>query len=165
MKTKIVMLLTIPLLFTGCASILDGGPKTVQISSNPQGAKVTVFDKKGKEISANTTPTTLVLDRGGFYSAASYKLHFEMPGYYPYETEVNSSLDGWYFGNIIFGGFIGILIVDPATGDMWTLTPRQVNCNFVATDSALTPEEIKAAELRANPAPAIKPASTKGSGK
>jgi hypothetical protein len=30
-------------------------------------------------------------------------------------------MDGWYIGNILFGGVIGFLIVDPATGAMWKL--------------------------------------------
>jgi hypothetical protein len=30
-------------------------------------------------------------------------------------------MDGWYIGNILFGGLIGILIVDPLTGAMWKL--------------------------------------------
>ena len=159
MKNKIAVLLTIPLLFTGCASIIDGGPKTVQINSNPEGAKVTIFNKAGKEVSVNTTPASIALKRGGFYSTEDYKLHFEMPGYYPYETHVASSIDGWYLGNVIFGGFIGILIVDPATGDMWTLSPRELNCNLVSSATSLTPEELKAAELKANPVPETHPSS------
>ena len=157
MRNQIVALLIIPLLFTGCASILDGGTKTVQINSNPEGATVTIFNKAGKEISVNTTPASIALNRGGFYSTEDYKLHFEMPGYYPYEAHVASSIDGWYFGNIIFGGLIGILIVDPATGDMWTLSPRELNCNLVSSATSLTPEQLKAAELNANPVSKSKP--------
>jgi PEGA domain len=158
MKTKTLTILAIvPLLFTGCASIIDGGPKTVQINSNPAGAKVTIFNKAGKEVSVNTTPATIALNRGGFYSTENYRFHFEMPGYYPYETHVKSSIDGWYFCNIIFGGALGILIVDPATGDMWTLSPREVDCNLVSSSTPLTPDELKAAELKANPVSEVKP--------
>jgi hypothetical protein len=39
---------------------------------------------------------------------------------------VEGQVNGWYFGNIIFGGLIGLLAVDPATGAMYTLQPRQV---------------------------------------
>jgi hypothetical protein len=35
-------------------------------------------------------------------------------------------VNGWYFGNIIFGGLIGLLAVDPATGAMYTLKPDAV---------------------------------------
>jgi hypothetical protein len=137
MKPKLIFIpiLTIPLLFSGCASILDSGPKTVQLHSNPEGAKVTIFNKAGSEVSVNTTPSIVTLERGGFYSTENYRLVFEMPGYRPYEAHVESELDGWYLGNIIFGGVIGILIVDPATGDMWTLSPREVDCNLVPTQT------------------------------
>lgn len=30
-------------------------------------------------------------------------------------------MDGWYWGNILFGGLIGMLAVDPATGAMYKL--------------------------------------------
>jgi len=155
MKSKFILFFSLlPILFTGCASIVDGGPKLVQINSNPLGAKVTVFDKTGKEISVLTTPASVALKRcHGFLSGEDYKLVFENAGYYPYETHIKSTVDGWYFGNIIFGGLIGIVIVDPATGAMFTLSPREVNHNLVSSAVALTPQEIAAADLKANPAP------------
>lgn len=30
-------------------------------------------------------------------------------------------LNGWYFGNILFGGAIGMQIIDPATSAMWKI--------------------------------------------
>jgi len=36
-------------------------------------------------------------------------------------------LNGWYIGNLLFGGLIGLLIVDPLTGAMWTLDPKDIN--------------------------------------
>lgn len=30
-------------------------------------------------------------------------------------------VDGWYFGNLLLGGFLGMLIIDPATGAMWKI--------------------------------------------
>ena len=38
-------------------------------------------------------------------------------------------MDGWYIGNILFGGLIGMLIVDPATGAMYNL-PDRVDINL-----------------------------------
>lgn len=34
-------------------------------------------------------------------------------------------MDGWFLGNLLFGGLIGI-IVDAASGSMYQLTPDQV---------------------------------------
>ena len=149
--------------FTGCASIVDGGSKTVQISSNPEGAKVTISNKSGKDISVLTTPATVSLERSsGYFSGEDYKLVFAMPGYYPSEVHIKSTVDGWYFGNIIFGGLIGFLIVDPATGDMYNLSPREVTRNLVSSSVPLTPEEITAADLKLNPPPATKPRQQAG---
>ncbi len=39
-------------------------------------------------------------------------------------------------GNILFGGLIGWLIVDPATGAMWTLVPKEINTEL-AEETAL----------------------------
>jgi len=50
---------------------------------------------------------------------------------------VKCSLNGWYFGNIIFGGLIGLLIVDPATGAMYRL-----DVNYI--DEPLTPTNTTA---------------------
>jgi hypothetical protein len=164
MKIKILSLLITPFLFTGCASIIDGGSKAVHINSNPAGAKVTISNRDGKAVSVQTTPAIVVLERSrGYFSGEDYKLVFEQAGYYPYETHVTSSVDGWYFGNILFGGLIGCLLIDPATGDMFTLTPRDVNCNLVSSATPLAPEDLKAAELKANPPKEFKsPANQKG---
>jgi len=36
-------------------------------------------------------------------------------------------VNGWYFGNILLGGLIGMLIVDPATGAMYRLDSDYIN--------------------------------------
>jgi hypothetical protein len=155
MKTKFLSLLIIPLIFTGCASIFDGGSKSVQINSNPEGAKVTISNQEGKTISVQKTPAIVALDRSsGYFRGEDYKLVFEAAGYNPYETHVTSTIDGWYFGNVLLGGLIGMLVVDPITGDMYTLSPMDVNCNLVPS-TIPTP----AAEPNTNAAPESKPSA------
>ena len=59
-----------------------------------------------------------------------------------------------------------MLLVDPATGAMWTLSPTTINRNLIATSENLTPEQLKAAEEAANLAPKYTAAKTsKGSAK
>ena len=36
------------------------------------------------------------------------------------------SVNGWYFGNLLIGGLIGMLIIDPATGAMYKLDRSEV---------------------------------------
>lgn len=138
-KTLLGFLVTIPLLTAGCASIFDGGAKSVQINSNPSGAKLTVINRAGLPVYSGTTPTKISLARSsGYFAGEDYTLKFEMAGYAPSEAHVGSTIDGWYFGNIAFGGLIGMLIVDPLTGNMFTLDRKDVQCSLISMDAAVT---------------------------
>jgi hypothetical protein len=159
MKTKLLALFIAPLLFTGCASIVDGGPKAIHLNSNPEGAKVTISNKSGEKVAVETTPATVGLKRAsGFAQEEDYKLVFEKEGYYPHEAHIKSTINGWYFGNILCGGLIGCL-VDMGTGSCYTLSPGNVGYNLVSSVTPLTPDELKAAELKANPVPIRKAAA------
>lgn len=111
------------LLMCNCATIFGGASnRDVLVRSNPEGAKVTVTDKKGQLVHQGVTPTTVSLRRSsGFFVPASYKLNFKKKGCPDQTVDLKAEINPWYFGNIVFGGLIGILIVDPATGAMWTL--------------------------------------------
>ncbi|MBK9107742.1 MAG: hypothetical protein IPM92_05015 [Saprospiraceae bacterium] len=43
------------------------------------------------------------------------------------EVKVDCKIIGWYWGNILFGGLLGILIIDPITGAMYKLKTNSVN--------------------------------------
>ena len=117
-------ILTLSLL-TSCASILSTSTYPVVFDSSPSGAEVTIRDGVGNAIFKGKTPTTLTLSASeGFWNRANYTVEARMPGYNPGLATLDARLDGWYFGNIIFGGLLGILIVDPATGAMWKLDRR-----------------------------------------
>ena len=110
-----------------CASILSKSTYPVTFDSSPSGAEIIVRDESGNAIHQGVTPTTLTLNASnGFFDPATYQITATMPGYHPGLSTLNAGLDGWYIGNIIFGGLIGILIVDPATGAMWRLGDRVV---------------------------------------
>jgi len=51
-------------------------------------------------------------------------LEVEKPGYQKGEINITATVNGWYFGNFIFGGLLGLLIIDPITGAMYTLSPK-----------------------------------------
>jgi len=113
--------------FGACASIVSGGPKKVTVNTQPPGARVTVYNKEGRAISTSQTPTTLSLDRShGYFQGEDYRLVFEKSGYRRAEVMIHASINGWYFGNLAFGGVIGMLVVDPLTGAMYTLEPDHV---------------------------------------
>ncbi|SHJ99602.1 hypothetical protein SAMN02745216_02667 [Desulfatibacillum alkenivorans DSM 16219] len=108
-----------------CASIVSKSNYPVVVNSSPDGATITVMDKKGAQIYKGKTPTTLTLaSSAGYFSGAEYYITYELEGYETRQVTLQKELDGWYIGNILFGGLIGILIVDPATGAMWKLPPN-----------------------------------------
>lgn len=118
-------IIVVALLLTNCAAIVHGNKQLVDISSQPAGAKVYIDNHV-----YGTTPTTVKLKRSGrFPGESSYKKNYavkiELDGYYPYEMKINRTVDGWFFGNIIIGGLLGI-IIDAASGSMYRLTPDQV---------------------------------------
>jgi hypothetical protein len=115
--------------FFGCATIIKGPNQNIPFSTDPEGAKVSVFDANGMRISEGTTPITLSLKRGnGYFKSAEYRVVFEAPGYQKKEVWISGSMEVWYVaGNLLVGGLIGWLVVDPLTGAMWHLTPDKVS--------------------------------------
>lgn len=121
------------MLCAGCASIVAGGPQVVPIKSHPSDAKVTIINMRTmNEIAVEKTPYTVTLDRGaGYFRKGMYKVVVEKEGYEKKEISLEGSPNGWYIGgNIIFGGLIGWLIVDPLTGAMWTLYPKDISMDL-----------------------------------
>lgn len=58
----------------------------------------------------------------GYFDGANYNIKVTAEGYESQVISITSSANGWYIGgNILVGGLIGWLIVDPATGGMWSL--------------------------------------------
>lgn len=143
---------------SGCASIIDGGSKPVTIRSTPSGGSLTVVNQKtGKSVHTGTTPATVILDRSnGFFQSASYSATVEKDGK-KQSIIIKSNLNGWYVGNLLFGGLLGLLIIDPATGAMWTFSTKDYNIDLgsgcvvtngdrvlrVMTIDQLTPEQRK----------------------
>ena len=124
---------------------LTAAPKPFRYLRNRRGAKLSIYDSKQKLIATQTTPTLITLRREqGYFSAANYRMVCEMPGYTSSEMQFKSTLNPWYLGNIVFGGLIGILIVDPATGAMWSFPSKELN--FTLGSLGTSPEAIKASE-------------------
>ena len=112
---------------SGCATIVHSGPRSIPIASSPPGAKVSIYDRSNQLVMTNTTPFVAQLPvKFGYFKSQNYRLDFQMPGYAPVSTNIESSVSGWYFGNLLFGGIIGMLIVDPLTGAMYNLTPEKI---------------------------------------
>lgn len=125
----------------GCATIVHNGPRTIPVASTPAGAHVSIYDRSNTLISTNTTPFMATLPtKFGYFKAQSYRLVFELEGHAPAEVALESSLSGWYFGNLIFGGLIGMLIVDPLTGAMYNLAPEKIEQPLTAAQAKMVRE-------------------------
>ena len=130
--SKVFLLLLVIQCLVGCASIVSHGRWNVPISSNPSGARVSVVNLRDNlEVFTGTTPATANLKSGGgFFKKAQYKVDFDLPGLKPFSTNLEAKFNGWYIGNLLFGGVIGFLIVDPATGAMYSLKDMSVHAQL-----------------------------------
>ncbi len=127
LKMTAIMMASV-FLFSSCASIVSKSTYPLSINSSPSNAKVSITDKKGKEIYLGNTPATVKLKAGaGFFSKAEYQVKFSSPGYDDKIVPITFKLDGWYFGNLLLGGLLGMLIIDPATGAMWKIETEFLN--------------------------------------
>ncbi len=128
------LLLAAVISISGCASIISGTHKNVSLDSNPPGAHVTIKDDKSREVASLTTPCVASLKRGaGYFVGAHYIATIEKSGYQTQQVNIHPTGNGWSFGNLVFGGLIGLLIVDPATGGMFNLSPDEVTVQLVPT--------------------------------
>ncbi len=122
---KVIFVSILCCLSSGCASIFCGDSKTINVSSTPSKANFIIKDKVGREIATGITPTNVTLKRGsGYFQAGNYTIQFDKDGFESTKMPINQGLEaGWYLGGniIVFGGLIGILVVDPITGAMWNI--------------------------------------------
>lgn len=107
------------LLTSSCATIISGSKQNVKFESNPTAATIYI-----DEVEVGTTPFEMKLAR-----IKEHQVLIKLDGYQPYQTSLTKNFNAWYLGNILLGGVIG-LIVDPITGAMYNLTPKQINAEM-----------------------------------
>jgi hypothetical protein len=134
-KLSILLLLFVStflfiLFINGCATIFGwGGSEEVNVRSNPDQAILTITDESGTKVFEGNTPTIVSLEKKkGYFSGKTYTLIISKEGYTDKTISIDTKANGWYLGgNLIFGGLIGWLIVDPLTGAMWTFDNNEVD--------------------------------------
>jgi hypothetical protein len=135
---------------SSCASIVSKSNWPVNVDSNPKGATITITNRKGAEVYKGVTPAVVTLKSGaGFFKKESYTIKYELAGYAPMSIPLECKINGWYWGNIVFGGLIGWLIVDPATGAMYKLSSPTVEQTLTknSTGSIDTAPSLKISTL------------------
>ena len=114
----------------GCASIISGPTQEVSFRSSPEDALVTVVRHEGedefdledrREVSRvlGKTPLTVQLDR-----EAEQTVVFSKEGYQPVSKQLTTTLNPWFLGNILLGGFFGST-TDGLSGAVNEYSPSQ----------------------------------------
>jgi len=125
-----VAALAAPLAVLACASIMHGGSQDLSIASQPSGATVTVDDQ-----TLGTTPVVAKLKR-----KATHVIAVKLDGYRTFELTTTRSTSGWVWGNIVFGGLIG-LAVDYSSGGAYKMNPAQVSAQLAQAHANATLED------------------------
>ena len=115
----LVVQIILSVFLSGCATIVSNTHYRVPVNCNERNAVVKIY-KGDRYIRTLVGPTQVKLSaRGGFFSPATYYFEFLKEGYSSDRQTLRAELDLWYIGNVIFGGLIGLCLIDPATGAMW----------------------------------------------
>ncbi len=153
-KITLSFAIGLPLLFANCASIVSKGSWPVSVQSQPAGVDFIIVRADGTTVTSGKTPQIVTLDSGsGYFRTGSYVIKTLRKGKVVGEQELTASINGWYWGNLVFGGLIGFIIVDPLTGAMYKL-PKDVTISggstaalekkgslTIASIETLTPEQ------------------------
>ena len=110
----VLLLLCISLLTSGCATIFSSEPETINVTSDPPGAKFQYGPFSG------TTPTTIVVPRKALGSFAS----FRKEGYEEKTVPVVTGTQGVIWWGILFWPS---LIIDFVTGNAYKLDPPLIH--------------------------------------
>ncbi|MGH9424140.1 MAG: PEGA domain-containing protein [Thermoanaerobaculia bacterium] len=111
-------------LLTACGSIMHGTSQDIGISSSPSNAEVSIDG-----MSKGHTPVIANLSRKD-----NHIVKLALPGYAPAELTLTRGVSGWVWGNLVFGGVIG-LGVDAISGGLYKLSPEQLT-GALAKESA-----------------------------
>lgn len=144
---NVVACFVIASFLVSCATIVGkGGPETLNIRSAPDQATIIINDEIGTKMFEGKTPTNVSLEKKkGYFSGKKYTVKIAKTGYAEQTVTVDTKANGWYIGgNLVFGFLVGWLIVDPATGDMWTLDTNEINLTLEASKQGAIIEPNKA---------------------
>jgi len=150
MKVKMMLILLAAVMLSGCASIVAGSHRDINIKSTPPDAAVSIQERESKQVvHKGQTPLIVPLStRGGYFKSKQYDLTISKDGYVNKTINLDSFLSGWYAGNVILWpvAVIGGLIIDPLTGAMWSLTPKDINAILETAEQPKEPQIMEKKE-------------------
>ena len=104
------------MVLSGCASIVHGTSEKFTLDSAPEHAGLTVDN-----VFVGKTPLLVNLARKD-----NHTIGVRLAGFEPQTIRLHKTTSGWLWGNILFGGLIGV-VVDASDGAMYNLTPAEVS--------------------------------------
>lgn len=100
---------------SGCSTIMNGDIVEVPVKTTPSGATLELNGKR------YTSPAVVLVPRG----EGDFNLHIEKKGYQSVDILLRESVDGWFWGNFLFGGVVGFA-VDFISGDAFDIKPELI---------------------------------------
>ena len=100
----------------GCATIMNGNTVDVTVVTTPNDAEA----KFNGQIYRTSAPVAIPVPRG----KDDLTIRIEKEGYEPQDVKLERRFVGWVWGNVIFGGLIG-LAIDLVTQRAWSVEPKE----------------------------------------
>ena len=113
---KTILFASLLMVAMSCSTVFNGSLSDVDVQSNPSQAIVYV---NGQEL--GPTPALLKLERG-----ETHIIEVKKAGFQTYRITTKSSITGWFWGNLVCGGLIG-MAVDLISGNAYDVEPQFLN--------------------------------------
>lgn len=114
-----IILFSIVIFVASCSTIFNGSLSNVDVVSSPTNAMIYVNGQK-----IGPTPALLKLRRGEVHV-----IEIKMDGHQPFRVVTQKRLTGWFWGNLITGGLVG-MAVDLITGNAYDVEPIFINATL-----------------------------------
>jgi len=132
-----VLVVVMAFVITGCASIVAGGPSVLNVNTVPKDVKVTIVGLGNGETLSQNTPCIFTLNKN-----SDYKVTLEYQGYKSEEMVIRRGINGWFWGNILFGGIVG-MVIDGVTQNMWDHNLHALNIEMQKiSETGVLPDKI-----------------------
>ena len=96
---------------SGCATLVSDDQQSVVVTSDPVGATCQVRQGGAYVTTVARTPGTILVGK----SRHDIAIDCTRPGYFPGAAVLEPRFQNWTFGNILYGGSVGLL-VDTSSG-------------------------------------------------
>ncbi len=123
---SIVVAGSLALTATSCSSIFNGSQQDVEIKASETGADIVINgNNMGK------TPAKIKLQRG-----KDHIIEIKKAGYDTYRITTGKSITGWFWGNLLCGGLVG-MVIDLATGNAYDVEPSTIMASMTKSTALL----------------------------